>query len=207
MKKETLAGYTLMIIYVIITALSLITVNTYEKTIPTGNIALYSFSICALFFNILNIKNTKSAYKKIFDGGYTFINLNLITFAVWACTLFGLNNIEPVLFVMLYMATMPLTSCLINYLCSEKKMELGLKILLLSFILCLLCVLVKKQVPEAASHFKVIQGVVLAILAGAMSSIYIHYTRRLQITKKLTTIDFLSYRFYLTIIFSIFVLF
>jgi drug/metabolite transporter (DMT)-like permease len=200
--KNYIFGYSLMFSYVLITALSLITINTYEQTISTEIVSMYSFLICIVFFNLINMKQGKSSYKKIFTRKSVFIYLNILTLIIWSSTFAGLNSIEPIFFVILYMASMPLTTSFIHYYQSKNYKENRLKNILLFFVVLTLCFLIKEQISGLSMDMKTLKGISLAILAGATSSVYIHYTRAIQSTLKLTTVDFLASRFYFTTIFS-----
>lgn len=200
MKNKIVFGYGLMVLYITITALSLITINTYEKTIAPENIALYSFLICTIFFNLMNIKNSKLTYQKFFASKSTFTNLNILTVIIWGGTFLGLKAIDPIFFVAIYMAVMPLTSSLIN---TKQNHNSPSKIALLTIFVFSICFLIKTEISGLMVDTKTLIGIGLGLLSGSMSSVYIHYTREIQAKMKLTTIDFLASRFYFTILLSL----
>lgn len=199
MINKIVFGYCLIALYIIITALSLITINTYEKTIAPEIITLYSFLMCTIFFNLINIKNSKLTYQKIYSSKLTFVNLNILTLVIWGGTFLGLKAIEPIFFVAIYMAVMPLTSSVINIKKNDNNLP---KITLVTIFVFLICFSIEMEVSKLAWDAKTLGGIGLSLLSGSMSSVYIHYTQSIQAKTKLTAIDFLASRFYFTVLLS-----
>lgn len=187
-----------MIIYIVSTALSLIMINQFEIQTNPSLVALISFLICLIFFNVMNVNRIKIAYAALFQHPIDFIVMNIITAIIWLGTFWGLKYISPALFVSIFMSVIPLTSLLIK---SNKKEIRYTEIVPLFILIFSALALVSYEnltlITFTQSFF---YGLLLAALSGCFSAIYMHHSQKMQKKCHFLTIDFLCIRFYFVIL-------
>jgi len=189
--------YGSMLTYILSTALSLIVINQFEIQTNPSLVALISFLLCFLFFNLTNFNRFKIAHSVLFKSPIDFISINTITAIIWIGTFWGLKYISPGIFVSIFMGVIPLASIFITT--NKAKFQYKEIILMLTLIFLTLGLASYESLKLVDFSKTVFYGLSLAVISGFFSAVYINYSQKLQMKFNFITLDFLCIRFYFVI--------
>lgn len=198
--KQAILGYISVFGYCLVTAISIIFIHGYTKSANPTIVALYTFIICMLFFNLMSIKNFPSTWAAVKADFKDFMILNVTTAILWLGTFWSVKLIVPSIFITIAIGTTPIAMYV--YSIFKEKTILWPGFFYSFFLIAILVSAILFHLHDAPSA-NLKMGILLAILVGIVISINMKYSSEMQKKNKLTSLQILALRFPLIIIISI----
>lgn len=199
MLKKDMDGYLGVAAYILATSGSTLAINHFENTIAPFPLTFVTFLLALVLFNFINIKNVYKTYTSLMANKKIFFIVNILTLIIWTSTFWGLKFIQPSIFISLFMCFVPIFSFMIK---KDAKIKRQVFFMLCTMILTI--TLIITEYLRAITYEPIMfMGFSLAVISAYVSAIYIVYTSNIQRTMSISTIELISTRFYLLVIFSL----
>lgn len=201
MIKTKLTGYFSSILYCLITAYSIVLIHQLAQDIDPVLSILFTFIFSAIIFNLLSAPHIKQTYLKAWQNRGLILKLNASTALCWLTIFVSLKYLDPAFANALFMVVTPLITYLLHLL--KKHKHLSRKKIFLGLLLIFVCIIMFGENLENTIHtHHFFTGVILLLLSCLGGAAYLLYTQDLHEAAEFSSIEILSTRFYLLIIFA-----
>lgn len=171
-----------MIFYALTTALASIMIHSTVQKISPLMSAGYTFLFCIIGYSFFATKPWKNI-SLIKEHIYPITMLNVTTAICWIFSFLSLEYLSPELYLFTYLCAMPISGAVLfrGNLRKSCLLLIGLIFLFLTY-----------------RNYSLLPGILLAFTGGCSGTIYSIYSKK--IIHHFTTLEILSFRFYLTVI-------
>lgn len=192
-------SYTYTLIYVILTALSMVFIHHAANFIPPAlNLFLGTFA-AIIFFHAINFKQIRTMYFKAWHAKLIWLKIMVTVSGMWLATIYAPAYLTPNLFIVLLFS---LTSILGIAASCKSGPRISLLISASGIFICTLLILIDYLYSVPISFYTIL-GILLSLLGGY--SFYIYGKQSFLFAKKtdLTVTQVLAVRFWLVEIFCV----
>ncbi|NNM59623.1 MAG: EamA family transporter [Legionellales bacterium] len=191
-------------IFVMVSAISIVFVQKLSLTIPPFFSLLVTSFIALIYFNLVNINKLKAMYQACWGQKKLWLITMVTVLAMWVCAMTAPGLIGASLYAFLYFAWrgMVAFSSLSLQDWKKKRVEFCCAMLILLLIIGNLIYAMNISFSQ-----KDLLGIGIALMGGTSAFIYFKQSQQLLKMIKLSATQILAVRFYLTILFSLPILF
>lgn len=189
-------------LYCIFTSMSSVWVSTSFTHISGSILTFFTILIAQIIFYLLSLAKKEKVNIFIKNNFKKILWLNIFTVTSWFFMFMALQRIEASVESAIYQGWIPVVVTLIALHSGrvEKKNILGPAFIAIS-IFFLVTVRIYIQQDNATTDLdRVIEGIILASVAGATGGIYLYLSGNLKNIKEATTMNILATRFVLLLI-------
>ena len=200
-KLELLYGYGFGISSCVVIAFSSIFIHKTTQSVNPMLSVFLTFLFCTIWFNILNFKSIGLFYRKLLQDKKSFVIINVCSAILWILTFIALKYISPVLYISMFVGTLPTSTYLIMLIQKKEKLQLRMLITTLLITATLIAItLVEREHIAKTTEQDFYIGILLTVISSIPSALYMIYSKQLSVAAELKPSQVIAVRFHFLVL-------
>lgn len=198
MSRKTIISksYIYIFAYVIICAISHVSINHTARLIDPVVSLFYTSLFTIMFFSILNLKEVTKNIAIIKENKKSILWLNLLNTIIWFIAFFSLKILSPAVFACLFLGAIPINVFIIELKKSQESKKNTTTTAFLLFTVFILMIALVFQDMHKTNTYEIIKHGSIVVFLGGITAAFIMKTSKKLATKNVSASLVVSLRFY-----------
>ncbi|WP_168199690.1 EamA family transporter [Pantoea sp. CCBC3-3-1] len=195
--RRSVAGWVAITLYCIFTSLSAVWVSMSFTKISGAMLTFFTLLIAQIVFLAMSIIRNENPLAFLLKNRLSVFWLNVLTLTSWLFMFMALQRIEASVESAIYQGWIPVIVMILGVIANKKSSTqiLGPILIAISVFLLVIVRLYSAENTISTGDMRIIEGVILASVAGGTGGIYVYVSARLKNREGATTVNILTTRF------------